>query len=223
MNDPGSRSETTAREEILARIRAALPGEPASVTDSYLAITRSYQRHGTLDRAACVELLIDRLVDYDSEVIRVSDEQGIVAAISSSMKRASETRLLLAPAVPAQWLPEDISLVIDDAASIVEIDSADAVLTSCEAAVASTGTIFLIHDGAQGRRVSTLLPDHHICVIREDQIYETVPEAFASLEPHDLRPLTTISGPSATSDIEMTRIRGVHGPRRLTVILCSGS
>jgi L-lactate dehydrogenase complex protein LldG len=118
-------------------------------------------------------------------------------------------------------LPSDVPCSVDNALSISAIDDAEVVLTSCEVAVAATGTIFLVHEGAQGRRASTLLPDHHICVIREDQVYETVAEAFAVLNPDVKRPMTTISGPSATSDIEMTRIRGVHGPRRLTVILCA--
>jgi len=105
--------------------------------------------------------------------------------------------------------------------STIQIEGVDAVLTTCEIAVASTGTIFLVHDGAQGRRVLTLLPDHHLCVVRRSQVVGMVPEAIRALGPRLGHVVTTISGPSATSDIEMTRIRGVHGPRRLTVILCA--
>jgi L-lactate dehydrogenase complex protein LldG len=97
-----------------------------------------------------------------------------------------------------------------------------AVITTCEAAAASTGTIFLVHHGAQGRRAITLLPDHHICLLHRAQVYELIPQALAAISAHRAESITTISGPSATSDIEMTRIRGVHGPRRLTVILYGG-
>jgi L-lactate dehydrogenase complex protein LldG len=103
--------------------------------------------------------------------------------------------------------------------SIDELNPMQAVVTTCEAAIASTGTILLVHGGAQGRRAITLLPDHHICVLRRDQVFELVPETWESIAAQSAKPITTISGPSATSDIEMTRIRGVHGPRRLTVIL----
>jgi L-lactate dehydrogenase complex protein LldG len=211
--------DKTAREEILGRIRAALPGEPASVDASYATISRTYQRRGTLDREANLDLLIDRLVDYDSEIVKVQDETAIAAAVAGILAASGETSLLADSAVPSLWLPSDVTLIVDDGLDTEQIDAAQAVLTTCEAAVASTGTIFLVHGGAQGRRVATLLPDHHICVIREGQVYETVPEALAALDHSDPRPITTVSGPSATSDIEMTRIRGVHGPRRLTVIL----
>ena len=121
----------------------------------------------------------------------------------------------------AAWIPAGLDVRRDEGLSTAQIEGVDAVLTACEIAVASTGTIVLVHDGAQGRRVLTLLPDHHLCVVRRGQVVGTVPEAIRALGSRLGQAVTTISGPSATSDIEMTRIRGVHGPRRLTVILCA--
>ena len=209
----------TAREEILGRIRAALPGEPSAVAASYAGIARRYQRRGTLDRQGCVNLLIDRLVDYDTEVIELREESELAAAIAGVLRAAGEDRLLAPVEFPREWLPQGFPVLFDGDLSTEEMDRAQAVLTTCEAAVASTGTIVLVHGGAQGRRAMTLLPDHHLCVVRRDQVHETVPEALAAIAAESTRPVTTISGPSATSDIEMTRIRGVHGPRRLTVFL----
>jgi len=209
----------SAREQILGRIRAALPGEAASVAASYAAISRAYQAHGTLGREACLELFIDRLVDYDSQVVQLRDESEISAAVARLMQEAGETRLIVADAMPRAWCPASAELIVDEGLTEDQVDRAQAVLTTCEVAIASTGTIVLVHGGAQGRRIASLLPDHHICIVRREQVLETVPEAFRLLAAHGTKPITTISGPSATADIEMTRIRGVHGPRRLSVLL----
>jgi len=209
----------TAREEILNRIRTALPEAMGDVAASHAAIARPYQRLGTLSPEARLELFIDRLLDYDTEIIQVHTEEELPSAIAQAFEQASVERVLAAAEFPAQWLPAGSPMKFDHELSTAEIDSADAVITACEVAVASTGTIILVHGGAQGRRVITLLPDHHICIVRRNQVVELVPEAFAAIAAESARPITTISGPSATSDIEMTRIRGVHGPRRLTVIL----
>ena len=210
-----------AREEILGRIRAALPGEPTSVKNSYISIARKYQKKGTLDREGCLELFVDRLLDYDSQVIRLKAESGIADAVAGVMKGAGEERLIVAGAMPREWCPSGVELIVDAGLTDEQVDRAQAVLTTCEVAIASTGTIVLMHGGAQGRRVASLLPDHHICIVRHEQVLELVPEAFRLLGTQDAKPITTISGPSATADIEMTRIRGVHGPRRLSVLLCS--
>lgn len=210
--------QLTAREEILGRIRSALPGKPASVAASYASIPRTYSKQGTRTREACIALFIDRLIDYDAQVIQLVDESELPAAIAKVLQAAGEDQLLIATEFPRQWCPESIDPIIDHSLPIEAIDRAQAVLTTCEVAIASTGTIVLVHSGTQGRRIATLLPDHHICLVKRSQTYETVPEALATLD-NSATPLTTISGPSATSDIEMTRIRGVHGPRRLTVIL----
>jgi L-lactate dehydrogenase complex protein LldG len=208
--------QLSAREAVLKRIRTALAG----TSDTPRAIAEpAYRRRGYLDRAACLELFIDRLIDYDAAITQVEDEAAIASAIAASLQQAGEQRVVVAAEFPQGWLPPGQQVVVDDAVSIAEIDGVDSVVTTCEVAVASTGTIILKHVGAQGRRVITLLPDHHICLVRRNQVVELLPEALALLDPTDPAPLTTISGPSATSDIEMTRVRGVHGPRRLTVIL----
>ncbi|HEY5331423.1 MAG TPA: LUD domain-containing protein [Acidobacteriaceae bacterium] len=206
----------TAREEILSRIRTALPGDPLDPAASHGSIPRLYNRTGTLTPEARLELFIDRLLDYDTEIVPIETAAEIPAAISQA---AREERLVTPPDFPAEWLPTGLAIAFDNNLSTAEIDHAQAVLTTCEIAVASTGTIILVHTGAQGRRALTLLPDHHICIVRRDQVVETIPEAFTAIATQSALPITTISGPSATSDIEMTRIRGVHGPRRLTVIL----
>lgn len=209
----------SAREEILARIRAALPGEATSIQFSHEAISRNYTRTGQLDRQACIDLFIDRLVDYDTEVIELPDDTRIASSVKDALRSAGEETLIVPEAFPPQWLPTGVSITVDNQCSSEQIERMQAVLTTCEAAVAATGTIFLIHIGPQGRRVITLLPDHHICLVRRNQVYELVPEALAAIAPSSMLPITSISGPSATADIEMTRIKGVHGPRRLTVIL----
>lgn len=210
-----------ARNEILQRIREALPGAPAGVAESYATVRRAYERRGTLDAAACLELLIDRLVDYDSEVVELESSGGIAAAVDAALQRSGEASVLVAEDFPAEWLPSAATAILDRSLSTEAMEAHTAVLTTCEVAVASTGTILLAHRGAQGRRALTLLPDHHLCVVRRDQVVETLPEALERIAPLAHLPITTISGPSATSDIEMTRIRGVHGPRHLTVILYS--
>jgi L-lactate dehydrogenase complex protein LldG len=208
----------TAREEILARIRAATPHSAAAIPDAPLPAP-AYQRKGSLSREACLELLRDRLLDYDADVVDAEDESDLPAAIAEALSKAREQRVVVAAEFPQQWLPEGFTLSMDNALALEELDTMQAVVTTCEAAIAATGTLILVHGGAQGRRALTLLPDHHICLLRRAQVHELVPEAWETLATKSALPITTISGPSATSDIEMTRVRGVHGPRRLTVIL----
>jgi L-lactate dehydrogenase complex protein LldG len=207
-----------AREAILGRIRAELGPETEPIA-AYKQIAREYNRAGTLDREACLELLKDRLLDYDSEIYEVESEGEIAGAVATALQKADEHRVLVADAFPKAWLPGGMDVVVDTQLSIEELDTVGTVVTPCEAVVASTGTILLVHDGAQGRRAITLLPDHHICIVKREQVFEMVPEAIAAMGARSRMAITTISGPSATSDIEMTRIRGVHGPRRLTVVL----
>jgi L-lactate dehydrogenase complex protein LldG len=210
-----------AREEILGKIRTALPGEVADPAQSYARIAREYRSSEGMFAEACIEHFLDRLVDYDTEIFHAESEAEIAGAVRQAMQPAGERSLLVAKELPVEWIPEGLDVRRDENLSTAQIEGVDAVLTTCEIAVASTGTIFLVHDGAQGRRVLTLLPDHHLCVVRRSQVVGTVPEAIRALGPRLAQAVTTISGPSATSDIEMTRIRGVHGPRRLTVILCA--
>jgi L-lactate dehydrogenase complex protein LldG len=214
-----SHSSSDARDEILARIRAALPGEAADPAVSYSQIQRTYRATEDLTREACLELFLDRLLDYDTEVLQIETETEIPSAILQALHQAGEDRVLVASEFPSGWLPNGFHFEPEDQLTTRQMEMAQAVLTTCEIAIASTGTIVLVHEGAQGRRALTLLPDHHLCLIRRDQVVATVPEALRATVAQMAKPVTTISGPSATSDIEMTRVRGVHGPRRLTVIL----
>jgi L-lactate dehydrogenase complex protein LldG len=211
----------TAREEILANIRHALEVKASDPAGSHARIAKSYNRTGTLERDACLEFFIDRLVDYDTEILQVRSEAELPGAIAEALQHAGEAQALVAAAFPGAWLPAGLDFKVDDDLPTSEVEGVAAVVTTCEAAVASTGTIVLVHEGAQARRVLTLLPDHHICLVRRDQVFELLPETMAAIAAKATKPITTISGPSATSDIEMTRIRGVHGPRRLTVVLYS--
>jgi L-lactate dehydrogenase complex protein LldG len=205
-----------AREEILGRIRVALKDAPVGVT--YDEINREFQRTGVLDREASLHLLKDRLLDYDSDIFEVTTEAEIAGAVAQALQRGNEQQVLVAEAFPTAWLPSGIEVVVDKQLTTQQLDGIATVVTTCEAAVAATGTIILVHEGAQGRRAITLLPDHHICIVSRSQIFELWPEAVISIDAESRKAITTISGPSATSDIEMTRIRGVHGPRRLSVI-----
>jgi len=209
----------SARDEILGRIHAALPEKPGDISASHASIPRLYNRAGLLDAQARLDLFIDRLLDYDTEIVQVQTEAELPAAIEQALQQAGHQCVLAANEFPAAWLPLSVPVERDRGLVTAEVDRVQAVLTTCEIAIASTGTILLVHGGAQGRRVLTLLPDHHLCLVRRDQVVELVPEALQAISAQSGGPITTISGPSATSDIEMTRIRGVHGPRRLTVIL----
>ena len=207
----------SAREAILARVRSQLPAAGEREVD-YARVPRGYRVGGTLDEHARMDLLKDRLLDYDATVVEVA-EDGIAAAVKEALHAAGEERLLVPVGMNGVWLPAGVEAILYDGAPVAEVNRAQAVLTACEVAIAETGTIVLVHRGAQGRRVDTLLPDHHICVVRRALVVETVPEGWRALAGMEREAITTISGPSATSDIEMTRIRGVHGPRRLSVVL----
>jgi L-lactate dehydrogenase complex protein LldG len=202
-----------AREEILGRVRTALAGAPAPDP-----VPRDYRRSGTRDRAELVALFADRVSDYRADVHQVPAGE-ISATLAGAL--ASTTTLVVPPDLPAGWLADYPGAVRRDETPIpvVDLDAPGvSVLTGCAVAIAETGTIVLDAGSGQGRRALTLVPDHHICVVRADQIVATVPEALARLvEPS--RPLTFVSGPSATSDIELDRVEGVHGPRRLGVII----
>lgn len=214
-----------ARTAILDTIRRELARDPdlpaARLAEApeaaYARIPRDYQRTAMLDHEAVLELFYDRLRDYDSELI-FTDEAGIADAVASAMRDANESLLLVPTGVPEAWLPSGIETRRDDNLPLTQLEEPRTVLTGCTVCVAMSGTVMLEHGAEQGRRAATLLPDHHLCVIRKDQVVETLAEALGRLT-RLTGPITTIAGPSATSDIEMTRIRGVHGPRRLTAIL----
>ncbi|MEU8421408.1 LUD domain-containing protein [Micromonospora sp. NPDC048835] len=193
-----------ARDEILARLRTALADSPPPVQ-----VPRRYRRVD--DRADLIEALVDRLEDYRAVVHRGLDAlPRLLGGVG---------RLAVPADVPAHWLRGHTGELHRDAPPLspAALDGMDAVLTGCAVAVADTGTIILDAGPAQGRRALTLVPDRHICVVRADQVVGLLPEALTRLDPR--APLTLISGPSATSDIELNRVEGVHGPRRLEVVL----
>ncbi len=206
----------SARDDVLARIRTALAGQPPAAD-----VPRTYRQHGehSPGSAALLELLTDRLVDYKAAVVPCGpgEEAPAVAAVLAERRLI---RVVAPQRVPDAWLGS-AEVVRDDPPLTVEaLDATDAVVTGCAVAVAGTGTIVLDGGPDQGRRALTLVPDVHVVVVRADQVVQTVPEALARLDP--VRPLTMISGPSATSDIELDRVEGVHGPRTLVVVLVRG-
>jgi len=199
-----------ARSVVMSRIRRALADRPAVPE-----IPRDYDASRPL--GDLVELASERIADYRAEVHRVGP-QDVPAKIAELLAGRGVRRMVGPIDLPAAWKVAVAEWLTDSPPlSIDELDGADGVLTGCAVTIAETGTIVLDGCQAQGRRALTLVPDYHLCVVRADQIVGIVPEALARLEP--TRPLTFISGPSATSDIELDRVEGVHGPRTLHVII----
>ncbi|WP_410813741.1 LutC/YkgG family protein [Micromonospora sp. 067-2] len=199
----------TSRELILGRVRAALGATPSAPG----TVPRDYRPAGG---AVDLDVLVHRLSDYRATVHRCTD--GEVAQVVDAILGGG--RVVVPPGLPRHWLPDTVDVLTDDNLPRDRIAAADGVLTAAAVAVAETGTVILDASADQGRRVLTLLPDVHICVLRTDQVVAGVPDALTRLDPH--RPLTWISGPSATSDIELNRVEGVHGPRHLHVVLVPG-
>jgi L-lactate dehydrogenase complex protein LldG len=209
---------TDARAAVLGRIRAALS---SLATDDearaeYVAIPRTYVRTGQLDAGARLNLFVDRLRDYDA-LVRNTSEDGVREAIGISV--AGSERFVVAKGFPAEFLPPGVAFTPEEQVTVADLDACDGVITACTVAVASSGTIVLTHGAGEGARRLTLVPDRHVCVVRAAQVVETLPEAMDRVAPLGASRITFISGPSATADIEMTRIRGVHGPRHLEVVL----
>jgi L-lactate dehydrogenase complex protein LldG len=209
------------RQRILDSIRRATADSAAKNQadgkTTYAALPRTYVRRGSLPREACVELMMKRLREYDAEVVECSPEQ-IPATIAAQLKAGGKRSVVAPLGLPAEWLVSGIDWKIDHSLPIGEIEGAEGVVTASFCAVAESGTIVLHHSAAEGRRVLSLLPDWHLCILCASQVVETLPEYFdRCAKPPALA--TYISGPSATADIEMTRIKGVHGPRFLNVIL----
>jgi len=213
--------DSNPRTEILTRIRSALHDVPPDESVDDVAIPRNYlTAHVTQDPATLTNLLAKNLADYRAHVHRCSGSElpQIIARLLNEHGSASFT----APVgFPEAWLTECAELDrVTNTATVRALDNVHSVVTSCALAIAETGTIVLDGGPGQGRRALTLVPDHHVCVISyPDQIVASVSQALPLLDP--LRPLTWISGPSATSDIEFTRVEGVHGPRTLDVLLVS--
>jgi L-lactate dehydrogenase complex protein LldG len=210
-----------AREEVLARIAAAYRAAPPAEL-GYGDITRDYRTTSDLEAAALTELLIDRLVDYRA-LVRQCRADDLGAEIADALAARGAETVVAPTGLDPSWTGDFSGRVLtdgistDDQLSISELDEVDGVITSCTVAIAETGTLILDGSPGQGRRIITLIPDYHLCVVFADQIVADVPQALARLEA--ARPLTMISGPSATSDIELNRVEGVHGPRTLEVII----
>lgn len=213
---------SSAREEILGRIREALQDVPASEQSDNIAIARAYRREGSAPREEMIERFIERVSDYKVAVLRVS-EPDLPGAIATMCTARNVHRLVVPADLPQSWITAGLELLRDEPPlSNSQLDQSDGVLTACALGIAQTGTIVLDGGSGQGRRALSLLPDYHLCVIFESQIVDLVPEAITQLaDAVRLRgqPLTFISGPSATSDIELNRVEGVHGPRTLDVLV----
>jgi L-lactate dehydrogenase complex protein LldG len=212
---------------ILERIQKALKEVPADETPEDIAVPRSYRREGNLGKEQRVALFAERVGEYKATVERLKKEE-LPEAIAEACRREEIGRLVVPPEIPPEWIPDFVAPRPDShhaPFSHQQLDIADGVLTICAAAVAETGTIILDGGEGQGRRAITLVPDYHLCVVHEDQIVELVAEGFEQFEQTvrmEGAPITFISGPSATSDIELNRVEGVHGPRRLEVLIVEG-
>ncbi|MBB3036544.1 MULTISPECIES: LutC/YkgG family protein [Mycobacteriales] len=209
---------TDAKTEILARIRGALADQPTAPT-----VERIYRTVSDRPAAEVLEMLEDRLVDYKATVHHENVET-LPARITELL--GSSARYVVPAGLDPSWLPADTDTLqmiresTDERGQVLgvrELNAVDAVVTSSTVSCAETGTIFLTARPDEGRRAISLVPDHHICVVPAASVVELIPEALSRVEP--IAPITMISGPSATSDIELERVEGVHGPRRLDVIL----
>jgi L-lactate dehydrogenase complex protein LldG len=204
---------SAAREEILSRVRTALAGTAP------VAVERAYRRAGSRTPDECVELFCERAGEYRAEVRRVGE---VAPAVEAVCRELGVQRLAVPPGLPPAWRPAGLELVEDRGLTPLELDAVDGALTGSTLAIAETGTIVLTSGPAEGRRALTLVPDLHVCVVAEARVVELVPEATAALAGlvrRERRPVTLVSGPSATSDIELSRVEGVHGPRTLVVLV----
>ncbi|MFI8521673.1 lactate utilization protein C [Streptomyces sp. NPDC085481] len=210
-------TDSSSRDRILARIRNAVARAPEAPEPE----RRYRERHAPDDPAALVDLLHANLADYRAVVHRTGAE-GLPGLVARLLAEHGARSVAVPPSLPEEWLSGldgGVELRADDGSlTPYRLDATDAVVTGCAVAVAETGTIVLDGGAGQGRRALTLVPDLHLCVVRVPaQVVASVPLALPRLDP--TRPLTWISGPSATSDIELDRVEGVHGPRRLEVVL----
>lgn len=202
-----------AREAVLGRIRAAL-GERVAPAE----IPRAYRERGGASEAERVARFVEQVRGYGASVVRTDDP---ARAATEVLRDENAVRVVIAPDLAFGLRPHGVELVPDECLPAAVLDSLDGALTTCAAACADTGTIALDGGPGQGRRAISLVPDLHVCVVRTGQVVETVPELIAALEPSARagRPIVLVSGPSATSDIGLQRIEGVHGPRRLVVVV----
>jgi L-lactate dehydrogenase complex protein LldG len=202
----------SSRDAMLGRVRAAIAGAQPET------IARSYRRAGRRSAAETADLFCERVGEYRAEVVRVAADD-VTRAVTDALARRSVRTIVVPPGRAPARRPQGVTVVEDTGLAPRELDGVDGVVTGCTVGIAETGTIVLTCDAQEGRRALTLVPDLHVCVIDEAQIVELVPEATSSLEAAARRPVTFVSGPSATSDIELSRVEGVHGPRDLVVVV----
>jgi L-lactate dehydrogenase complex protein LldG len=201
---------SSARDDVLARVRAALRDVPAGEDP----LAAAYQPPPAPPGDA-VQRFVERVSDYQATVRDAADVAAIAARVCA---QHGARRIAVPPGLPDHWRPEGLELVADDGLSARDLDALDGALTGCALAIAETGTIVLDGGEHSGRRALTLVPDLHLCVVRRAQVLAIVPDAIRALD-GQRGPFTLVSGPSATSDIELDRVEGVHGPRRLEVLL----
>jgi len=209
-----------ARATILGSIRSALGAalDVRAIAAEYASLPRAYKRLGTIDSEALLKLFTERLLEYDAGVYRCGAED-IGAEVGRILSLRGMKRMAIPDDLPTGWLPPGFEFAKASRFNEMQLDKLDGVFSGCTVAIAETGSIVLQNAPAQGPRSLSLVPDYQLCVVFADQVVETVPESFARLEATSTLPTTFFSGPSATADIEMTRIKGVHGPRFLDVLL----
>ncbi|SHG57233.1 L-lactate dehydrogenase complex protein LldG [Fodinibius roseus] len=217
-----------AKKAILEKIRNALGEVPRQERPEDITVPRHYRQQGNRAAGEVVALFAGRVGEYKATVQRVN-ANALAGVIAESCRREGVEKLVVPDGFPGEWLPGDeddnVRLLHDkpgEPLSHRALDDSDGVITTCALGVAQTGTIILDAGAGQGRRVLTLLPDYHLCIVKEEQIVELVSEGFTHFEQavrEEGPPITFISGPSATSDIELSRVEGVHGPRRLEVLI----
>lgn len=209
------------REVMLERIRGALKDVSPTEEPADVRVVRDYRTVDPAPREALVEQFIERVREYKATIRRI-EAAGIPSAIAECCAARGVARLVVPDGLPEAWMPAGVELLRDPDLTVDQIERSDGVLTTCALGIAQTGTLVLDRGPGQGRRVLTLLPDYHLCVVRDDQVVGLVPEAISRLHSSAStpgRPITFISGPSATSDIELNRVEGVHGPRTLEVLV----
>jgi L-lactate dehydrogenase complex protein LldG len=214
---------SAARDEVLGRIRRGLVDVPAGERPDDVPVLREYRRASDASPAALAKRFAVTVGEYRATVRRVNVGE-LAAEVSLECVERGLRRIVVPPAVPGAWRPFGVEVVEDDGLAAEKLDRIDGALTGCAAAIAQTGTLVLDGRGTSGRRAITLVPDHHICIVMPEQIVGLVPEAIARLAGtvrDEGAPITLVSGPSATSDIELTRVEGVHGPRNLAVLIAS--
>ena len=211
---------TSAREEVLRRVRDAI-GMPTDDVSAAEPIVREYRTSGEHPAGSpeLVDLLVDRLEDYKATVFRCEDDdESIGAAVDGALRGAGVESTVVPTGLASVWSSQAPGVVVDTSElTAAQLDKIHAVITGSAVAIAETGTIVLDSGPTCGRRIISLVPDIHVCVVHVADVVHSVPEGIALLDP--VRPITFISGPSATSDIELSRVEGVHGPRTLIVVI----